>query len=127
MKRILKISLIVILSAVLVVGAIVGGVFGYAASSAKNAMKYDKAQCVELAKTYAQTHFGEGVKEFVVASDDVSREFKYNGKDLKNSYYVYEIELKVIPESLSSFIAVDGIDLEIDTRTGEIKLVDIDR
>ncbi len=114
-----------IVAVLLVVAAILGGVFGFAASSAKDSAGYKKYECIEIARDKAFEFLQdatmpmatriESADELVL--DDVDLEFNYNGRHLENSYYSYFVEFV--------FYNVD-IELEVDTRTGYCKVVDVD-
>lgn len=102
---------------ILVAGAILGGVFGFAATSANKSIEYGKEQCVDIAiakfvEMYNDTKFA-GVPS-ITANDcfveDVDKDFHVESK-LKNSFYTYEIEIEAIGRECT---------MRIDTRTGEI-------
>ena len=113
--------------ALAVIAAILGGVFGSAASYAKKSAVYSKSACIDIAKAKA-FEFVSDSNNFTyvnVASkddfktEDVDADFNYNGKDLKNSYYTYIIELEV---KRSDF----EIKIEVDTRNGDCKVIKVD-
>lgn len=108
------------------VGAILGGVFGYASSCAKKSMKYSKSDCAMIAKyavlEIAQDGNGLGLP-FVNSIDDmqvkkINRDFMYNSSDMKKSYYKYDVKIKVIGCEF---------DVEVDTVSGRWRIVDVDR
>lgn len=123
--RYIVIPVCTIVAVLLVVAAILGGVFGYSASCAKDAAVYHKLECVEMARDKAFEFLRDKVTSLPykitsadeLAIDDIDLEFNYNGKHLDNSYYSYFVEFE--------FYQVD-IEIEVDTRTGECKVVDID-
>lgn len=123
--RYIVIPVCTIVAVLLVVGAILGGVFGYSASCAKDSVVYNRYACVEIArdkafeflknKTISLPYIITSADELII--DDVDLEFNYNGRHLDNSYYSYFVEF--------DFYGVE-IELEVDTRTGECKVVDVD-
>lgn len=117
-----------IVCVLLIIAAILGGVFGSAASYAKDAVFYKKSACVDIARQKAYEFVSEspnytfvtvnGKEDFHV--DDVEADFNYNGKDLKSSYYTYIVELEVKRYDFE-------IEIEVDTRTGDCKVIKVDR
>ncbi len=113
--------------ALLVVGAILGGVFGSAASYAKKSAVYSKSACIDIAKTKALEFVADSPNLTYVNAkskedfkvDEIEADFNYNGKNLKNSYYTYIVELE---EKFSDF----EITIEVDTRNGGCKVIKID-
>ncbi len=109
-----------------IIAAILGGVFGSAASYAKQSAMYSRSTCVDIAKTKAFEFVSDSANfsyvnvqskdDFVV--DDVDADFNYNGKNLKNSYYTYIVELEV--ESCDF-----EINIEVDTRNGDSKVIKV--
>ena len=112
----------------LAIAAILGGVFGSAASYAKDAAVYKKAACVDIARQKAYEFVTESpTYSFVVVNgkedfqvDDIEPDFNYNGKNIKSSYYAYIIELEVKRYDFD-------IEIEVDTRTGDCKVIKVDR
>ncbi len=102
---------------ILVAGAILGGVFGFAASSANKSIEYGKEECIDIAinkfvEMYNTTKFA-GMPEISAENcyvEDVDKDFHVESK-LKNSFYTYEIEIEAV--------GIEGT-MRIDTRTGEI-------
>lgn len=123
--RYIVIPVCTIVAVLLVVAAILGGVFGYSASCAKDAAFYKKNACVEMARDKAFEFLNESSAPFVaklnskddLILEDVDLEFNYNGKHLDNSYYSYYVEFE--------FYNIE-IEVEVDTRTGDCKVIDID-
>lgn len=117
-----------IVCVLLVIAAILGGVFGSAASYAKDAAVFKKAACVDIARQNAYEFVTESpTYSFVVVNgkedfqvDDIEPDFNYNGKNIKSSYYAYIIELEV---KRCDF----DIEIEVDTRTGDCKVIKVDR
>lgn len=105
-----------ICAVLVVIGAILGGVFGYAASCAKKQIVYDKPQCIALAKTELIAFINNSpmpllpINETNLRVDDVDADFHFEA-DLGDSYYSYKVELET----------PDGTDyvVNIDTRTGK--------
>ena len=112
----------------LAIAAILGGVFGSAASYAKDAAVFKKAACVDIARQKAYEFVTESpTYSFVVVNgkedfqvDDIEPDFNYNGKNIKSSYYAYIIELEVKRYDFD-------IEIEVDTRTGDCKVIKVDR
>ncbi len=125
--RYIVIPICSLVCALLVVGAILGGVFGSAASYAKKSALYSKSACIDIAKTKALEFVANSTNlTYVNATskddfkiEDVDADFNYNGKDLKSSYYTYIVELE---EKFSDF----EIKIEVDTRNGDCKVIKID-
>ncbi len=105
------------------IGAILGGVFGSAASYAKKQVVYGKDECTELAKTYLTEFLNDdvmGAPLFTVsrddlAIDDVDSDFHFEAS-IKESFYSYAVELKFNDEEYK---------VNVDTRNG--KLIKISR
>lgn len=101
--------------------------FGSAASYAKKSAVYSKSACIDIAKAKAFEFVSESNNFTYVnvaskddfKTEDADADFNYNGKDLKNSYYTYIIELEV---KRSDF----EIKIEVDTRNGDCKVIKVD-
>lgn len=99
----------------IVVAAILGGVFGAASNYANENIVYGKEQCVEFAKQYAYDFLVNnplGGFDFIsgpddLKVDDIDKEFNYDGSDLEKSYYEYRITLET---------ATNEIVVDVDTR-----------
>lgn len=123
--RYIVIPVCTIIGILLAVGAILGGVFGSAASYAKSSAQYKRYECVEIAREKAFEFLQDATMPMATTIkssselelDDVDLEFNYNGRHLQNSYYSYFVEF--------DFYNVE-IELEVDTRTGNCKVVDVD-
>lgn len=110
-----------------VIAAILGGVFGSAASYAKKSAVYSKSACIDIAKAKAFEFVSDSSNFTYVnaaskddfKTEDVDADFNYNGKDLKNSYYTYIVELEV---KRSDF----EIKIEVDTRNGDCRVIKVD-
>lgn len=121
-----------IVAVVLAIGAILGGVFGFAASSATKQMKFDKNACIKAAKDFAIENqheiFNVDADTFNASNltiEEVDRHFYYNDRNIGDSYYIYEIEMEASTLLSDSFhpkkIEIE-IKCEVDTRTGAVKL-----
>ena len=94
-----------------------GGVFGFAATSANKSIEYGKDQCVDIAinkfvEMYNSTKF-EGMPAISAENcyvEDIDKDFHVES-NLKNSFYTYEIEIEAVGRECT---------MRIDTRTGEI-------
>lgn len=124
LRRLIFIPLCVVLCALVAVGTVLGGVFGYAASSANRSAQYDKFECAEIARRTA-FNFVQGLSPNPNNSllnnienyriDDIERNFNYNSQKLSNSFYVYVIEIE---NGMCSF------EIEVDTRNGNTKILE---
>ena len=113
-----------LIGVLMAIAAILGGVFGSAASYAKKAVAFSKAECAALAKDKAYEFVTDrslpsilGVTskdDFVV--DDMDREFNYSGSDIKNSYYSWIVELEAYDFEIK---------IEVDTRNGNCKVIKV--
>lgn len=95
--RYIVIPAISIVCVLLVVAAILGGVFGSAATYASKAVEYNKFECKEVAYSHVLTLVENGKLPAPVGEieiDDVDREFNYVAHDITKSYYSYYIELE---------------------------------
>lgn len=103
------------------IAAILGGVFGSAASYAKKQIMFDRAACSEIAKAEAFRYQQNGklattaqsADDFVVKDTDA--EFNYNFHDITTSYYTCYVKLYFEDEK--------AVYIEVDTRTGDVKRV----
>lgn len=100
-----------------VAGAVLGGVFGTAVGSAKKGVTVGEAQAKELAINYYRNNYysTSGLDKVIVT--DFEKELEYTS-NLAHSYYKYEIEVKQ-PGGYE-------IEIEVDSRTGEIVVVDVE-
>lgn len=106
-----------IAATLLIIAAVLGGVFGSAAAYANENIVYGEGACVQFAKEYAFNFLNDpnGIypgSSFISSPDDlivddVDKKFNYDEKRIKKSYYVYRVELKA--GGLS-------IEVEVDTR-----------
>lgn len=123
--RYLIVPACVIIGSLIIVATILGGVFGYAASCAKKSISYKRNMCADNAKQAAYAFVQDRNVQTAIELrspydfkvDDIDAEFNYNGRRLEDSYYSYFIELE-----FSNF----EIELEVDSRTGECRVVDFD-
>lgn len=135
-KRYIFIPVCVLLVVIVALGAILGGVFGYAASSAKQNMKFNEAECRSTAVDYVFANqlllFGEiGLTKNDLRIDDVDRQFRFNSKNLAASSYFYEITVeghKFVQGNRPYALEIE-VELLINTVTGNIEVLkkDIDR
>lgn len=137
--RYIFIPVCVVLVVILAVGAILGGVFGYAATSAKQNMKYSAEQCKQLAIDYIVQHQDILIAEPTTVFDandlyvehgDVDRHFHYNGNRLAASYYTYEIEVKGTLVFANGYPHHTQLEIEVkavvNTMTGNVDIIDRD-
>lgn len=135
--RYIVVPMCVILIGIIAIGAVLGGVFGFAASSAKSAMKYDKNACINIARQYTADNFenlfhsvpAEGGMANYMKVEEMDKHFRYNGMQLGKSYYVFEIELegKTLIATSHSVKSVElTVKYEIDTRNGSVRLLECD-
>ncbi len=102
---------------IIIAGAILGGVFGFAASSANKSIEYGKEECIDIAinkfvEMYNTTKFA-GIPAITAENcfvEDVDKDFHIESK-LKKSFYTYEVEIEAVGRECT---------MRIDTRTGEI-------
>lgn len=104
--------------AIIIVGAILGGVFGAAAKYAETNIVYGRAESAQIAKNYAfslvsdpnspyNISFITSADDFYV--DDIDKKFIYDNDNIKKSYYIYRIELNTRTGNFS-------IEIDVDTR-----------
>lgn len=119
--RYIVIPAISIVCVLLVVAAILGGVFGSAATYASKAVAYSKFECKEAAYSHVLTLVENGKLPTPIGEieiDDVDREFNYVAHDITKSYYSYYVELEY-DGAVRSGEGRQEIEVivEIDTRT----------
>ncbi len=121
-KRYVFIPLCVLLAVIVALGAILGGVFGYAASSANKNIKYKEAQCKAIAIDYVLAH--QSYDEVVFEKqdlwiDDCEKEFRYNSKNLGASSYYFEITVE--GKKFEAMFEYElEVELRINTTTGNV-------
>lgn len=118
--RYIVIPICCIISSLLIIGAILGGVFGSAASYAKKSANYHKYDCEVAAMYYVDQLLLDGTipekapqSQFEI--DDVDLEFNYVGYDITQSYYSYFVKIEYEAKIGSGYKDVKVI-IEIDTR-----------
>ncbi len=135
-KRYILVPVCVLLVIVVALGAILGGVFGYAASSAKKSMNFDLEHCKQQAIAYVldnqqslgvpqDVSFGNGQ----LRVEDVDRQFHYNAKKLDASYYYYEIDVEgraVISGGIRPYTVELEVELRVNTVTGSVEVIKSD-
>ena len=134
--RYIIIPVCVVLVAILAVGAILGGVFGFAATSAKNNMTISREECIQTAKMYVfnnQDRLFVGLAENTFGLEqlyieDVERQFNYNGRNLGASYYSYEIEVKgraALASERHPILEIE-VKVRVNTATRNVEVIDLD-
>lgn len=124
-KRYVLIPLCVLIAVIVALGAILGGVFGFAASSANKNIKFDQSQCKQLAIDYVFANQLD-IPGVTVAFekndlwiDDCEKEFRYNSKNLGESSYYYKITVE--GRKFDGLFKYElEVDLLINTKTGNI-------
>lgn len=107
--------LISLVSAIVVAGAVTGGVIGTATGAAKKQTKISETQAKTIALEYysANCASSEATGDAYIKNFEKDLEFT---KKLKNSFYKYKLEV--------SRLGGYKIEIEIDSRTGAVTLVD---
>ena len=105
---------IVALAALIVVGGVLGAVFGISASSAKDAIEVTREEAKIIAQGYVSLRF--------LTLNPVVQEINSDleiGNKLTNSYYEYDIDL----------VGSDGTEYEVrvNSITGEVTMDDVDK
>lgn len=127
-KRVLA-GLLSIVALLVIIGAVLGGVFGSAATYAKDAIVYSKAEAAEIATEFAYNDavnrfgFTGSVTDFYAESTrEIDDRFNFEG-DLKSSYYTYKVEVTGWSE--------DGWELEyeisVNSKTGSCSVLELER
>lgn len=114
----------VIACLVIAAGAICGGIFGTAVSSAKSAQKIDDAYAEALAETEAAAYVYRVTEEETVDSriTDFDKDLEINSSRLKSSVYVYYIDVQIVTAA-----GIYEVDIAVNSSTGFTKVVDFDR
>lgn len=125
-KSVLTTWLVATICAVLLAtGAVLGGVFGSAASYAHSAKRVSRDQATTLAQSYAEDFVADNYSEFspyllLVDFDD----HLVVTPVIKDSYYAYYVHFKAdIPASKAEL----EITIKINSRSQEISLLDVDK
>lgn len=109
-------TLIIVLAVIFVAaGAVCGGVFGTAVSSAKNNVTVGQEEAKNIAVRYVNDNFGYQAGDSIVAHTEKDL---FIGGNLTNSYYYYSV---TVVKGLQY-----EIELEIDSRNGSILSIDVD-
>lgn len=123
----------VLLVIVIAIGAILGGVFGYAASSAKKNMTLTPDGCKQFAIQYVVAHQSElfsglDANAFNASQlyvDDFDRQFCYNDRNLAASYYSYVVEVKGKMFNGIRTVEIE-VELRINSATSGVDVIDRD-
>lgn len=110
----------------LIIGAILGGVFGSAASYAKKGIVFNKETCSQLAVDYAYTFASNGLtlpysgskSEFKVK--DIDAKFNFENK-IKKSYYVYRVKIYA-----NIGLQARVYEVDVNTKTGMCTIHDVE-
>ncbi len=135
--RYIVIPICVVMVVILAVGAILGGVFGFAASSAHKNMTISRDECKQLAKQYVldrQRQIFVELEQTTFNADqlyieDDERHFNYNEHDLSASYYSYEIEVKgrlFVEGGVRKPVVEIEVKVEVNSKTGNIYVLERD-
>lgn len=117
-KALIRTVVVVTVVFLLMAGGVLGGVFGTAAVSAKEAIKISREEASEIAKNHVVNNLGVTVEVRVVEiNSDIQVEF-----NLKKSYYEYDVDLvdangfeyELIVNSIDGSVVVDDIDRDND-------------
>lgn len=114
-KTLIAALLVTAISVVTIVGVTLGVIFGISVPAAKKSINYTQEQAETLAIEYAVTNY-QMVEEDITIHDS-DRDINLQSP-LKNSRYVYEIELR----------DATGVELEVivDGKTGIVEFEEID-
>ena len=123
----------VMLVIVLAIGAILGGVFGFAASSAKKNMTLTRDECKQYAIQYVvdnQSLLFSGLDADAFGTsqlyvDDFDRQFCYNDRNLAASYYSYVVEVKGKLLQDRRVVEIE-VELRINSATKGVDVIDRD-
>ncbi len=117
LRKMVLIPVIILISAVVAIGTILSGVFGFAANSATKSAKYDRTSCgmfaITEAKRLSQAYSGGQLPDdsnFYI--EDIDKQFIYDERNLDKSYYIYEVEINCVHG--------DDFTIIIDSRTGKV-------
>ncbi len=118
----INITLACVFCVMLIIGAVLGGVFGMANTYAKRNVVFDRAKCSEIAILSAvdilnnsdQNTSGIVFAESDLQVTDIDRFFNYRA-DIDDSYFVYEVEI----ESTKGGYTAE-IEMEVNSATGAV-------
>jgi len=97
-----------VVALIVISGPVLGGVFGAAATYAKRNSNVSRAQAKVLAMQYA---IAKGYADNTYAPDTVNTDFVFQGPALKNTYYIYKVEVQ--KGSIEVEVVIDGITGEL--------------
>ncbi|MBE6673213.1 MAG: hypothetical protein E7599_06810 [Ruminococcaceae bacterium] len=112
----LRAALISLLVLVILGLSITVSILGYVNLKAHNAAEYDKQECFELAKKCVNDHGDVLSTDLAVVEWD--RDLRIVNGKLSKAIYVYEIEVRK---------GTVEYEVEVNSRTGEAVIVDVDR
>ena len=118
-------ALIAIAVIIVALGAILGGVFGSAASYAKGNMEYSKTDARELASEFAKND----VLKRGLTAKHIEADFNF-ASNITSSYYSYEVDVKVYAEDENGGWWELEYEILVNSHTGSASLlepVDIER
>ena len=116
-KRVLA-GLLSIVALLVIIGAVLGGVFGSAATYAKDSIVYSKAEAAEIATEFA---YNDAVNRFGFTGS-VTDFFNFEG-DLKSSYYTYKVEVTGWSEDGWEF----EYEISVNSKTGSCSVLELER
>ncbi len=115
LRSIITIVAVSLIALVVVAGAVCGGIFGTAVTSAKNLSHFETTnEAGECAKRYIVNHLNDNGSLIV---NEIDRDLIMN-VGLNKAYYSYEVEI----QSLNG----KEYDILVDGRNGECKVIEID-
>lgn len=122
-------GLLSIVALLVIIGAVLGGVFGSAATYAKDAIVYSKAEAAEIATEFAYNDavnrfgFTGSVTDFYAESTrEIDDRFNFEG-DLKSSYYTYKVEVTGWSEDGWEF----EYEISVNSKTGSCSVLELER
>lgn len=111
----LQILIITLASAAVIACCVVGAIFGTAIGAAKKQLKISEEQAKIIAVEYYSANCSSSQSSGETYVKDFEKELEFT-KNLKNSYYKYKLEVG----RLGGY----KIEIEIDSRTGAVTLID---
>lgn len=116
--------LIVVVALLVVAGAVCGGIFGTAVSSAKKAETIDNVYAEALAETaavgYIENNRGSVVVDTLIT--DFDKDLEINASRLRDSIYVYYIDVHIMTDDGRIY----DIEVAVNSGTGHAQVVDFD-
>lgn len=127
-KRVLA-GLLSVAALLIIIGAVLGGVFGAAASYAKDSMVVGKAAAAKTAEDYAfeytlsryPSFIGDRSSFIAEPEREIDERFNFEG-NLRDSYYTYEIEV----EGWSANGFKYEYEISVNSKTGSCVVIDFD-